>query len=123
MKELVLFVVIIGIIVLITNLDKKNNENINLKIELIKERIRQGAEYKKYKKMGFNAIYNLKETLLYECKKSKEIFDEFHKNAWKSESFLEKYALLELLNDLAMDKFDSKLNDDIYIFDIDLDDK
>ena len=116
------FIIVVVIIVLIINNDKKSNEKIDLQIELIKEKIKQSKEYKKYKKMDFYEVYDLKEQLLHECKEQKDICNRLNRNAWKVDSFLEKYARLDLLNDLALEKYNSdENNDDIYIFDINLD--
>ena len=123
MNDLIIFVIVVGIIVLIIKLDNKKSENTNLKVELEKEKIKQTNKYSKYKQMDFYAIYSLKENLLRECKRSKRIADEHNRSVWDNEKFIEKYALLDLLNDIAGDKFDSDVhNDDIYDFSINLDD-
>ena len=123
MNDLIIFAVVVGIIALIIKLDNKKSENANLKVDLEKEKIKQTNKYNKYKQMDFYAIYSLKENLLRECKKSKRIADEHNRSVWNNEEFIKKYALLDLLNDLASEKFDSDIhNDDIYSFSIHLDD-
>jgi len=117
------FIIIVVIVVLIIINDKKNNENINLKIELTKEKLKQSKEYKEYKKMDFYDVYYSKESLLDECKKMNKIAYKQSRSVWKDEIFLEKYAMLVLLNDLALEKYVSIKDDhDFYLFDINFDD-